>query len=70
MMKSADIWDRFLALVSESTAEWAKPEDDTDAYRKGRALKLFNASCRRCARPWRSGGRVSTDGCSAPLMSR
>ena len=44
MMKNADRWDNFLSLVDESNKEWATPADDTDDYRKGRAVAFFNAA--------------------------
>ena len=42
MMSNARAWDNFLALVAESNEEWAAPADDTDEYRKQRAVKFFN----------------------------
>jgi hypothetical protein len=42
MMRDAQRWDNFLALVAASAVEWPQGEADTDAYRKGRAVKHFN----------------------------
>lgn len=42
MMTHASYWDDFLALVADSQKPWAEGADDTDAYRKGRALTAFN----------------------------
>ena len=44
MQLHAGYWDNFLDLVRETQRPWAKPEADTDDYRKSRALKLFNLS--------------------------
>ena len=44
MQRHAGYWDNFLDLVRETQRPWAKPEEDTDDYRKSRALKLFNLS--------------------------
>ena len=44
MMLHAKYWDNFLDLIRETQRPWAKAEDDTDDYRKGRALNLFNLS--------------------------
>ena len=46
MMKHAQYWDNFLALVDLCNEPWAAPEDDTDDYRKMRAVKAFNAGAR------------------------
>ena len=43
MMTHAKYWDNFLDLVNTCNEEWATPEDDTDEYRKGRAVRAFNA---------------------------
>ena len=43
MMKSALYWDNFIALVDLCNEPWAEPEDDTDDYRKKRAVRAFNA---------------------------
>ena len=42
MMKDADRWDNFLALVRGSQATWPQGEADTNEYRQGRAVSAFN----------------------------
>ena len=42
MMKAATVWDNFLELKAEVNTPWAAPADDTDDYRKQRALDVFN----------------------------
>lgn len=42
MMANAARWDRFLALVRSTAAEWPQGAADTDEYRKGRAVEWFN----------------------------
>jgi hypothetical protein len=44
MCQNATIWDHFLTLVRAIQAPWAEGVDDTDAYRKMRALECFNVS--------------------------
>ena len=43
MMKAAGYWDNFLSLVHEMNEPWVAPEDGITEYRKGRAVKAFNA---------------------------
>ena len=42
MMAHAQMWDNFKAFVDAAEEPWAKPEDDTDDYRKMRAVRNFN----------------------------
>eukprot|EP00965_Chrysotila_dentata_P203158 6181549-Pleurochrysis_carterae.AAC.1 len=42
MLEHAAMWDHFLDYVEAAEREWAVPEDDTDEYRKQRAVELFN----------------------------
>ena len=42
MMHDAEVWDDFLALIDIIQEPWAAPEDDTDAYREARAVRVFN----------------------------
>ena len=50
MMQNAKYWDDFNALVEEAQKPWAAPDDDTDDYRKKRAVAFFNvANVRACA---------------------
>ena len=43
MMQNAQTWDNFIALVAETSRPWPQGVDeDTDDYRKGRALAYFN----------------------------
>ena len=56
MMQNAKYWDDFNALVDEAQKPWATPDDDTDDYRKQRAVAFFNvanvrASTVRAPRP-------------------
>ena len=46
MMTHAGYWDHYLDLVRETQRPWAEAADDTDDYRKGRAVKLFNLGAR------------------------
>ena len=46
MMRDAQYWDDFLSLVDIMQEPWAKPEDDTQAYREKRAVRVFNAGWR------------------------
>ena len=46
MMKDAGCWDDFLTLVDIMQEPWAAPEDDTDAYRQKRGVRVFNAGMR------------------------
>ena len=48
MMANAARWDRFLALVAATQAPWPQGEPDSDDYRKGRALELFNLAVPVC----------------------
>ena len=43
MMQNAEAWDDFLAYVNLVQTPWASPDEDTDVYRKMRALQFFNA---------------------------
>ena len=47
MMSNAEAWDDFLEYVNLLQSDWAAPEDDTDLYRKRRALEFFNTGQRR-----------------------
>lgn len=51
MMQNAKYWDDFIALVNEAQKPWAVPEDDTDEYRKQRAVDFFNVANVRAAFP-------------------
>eukprot|EP00965_Chrysotila_dentata_P096838 3200496-Pleurochrysis_carterae.AAC.1 len=42
MMQHAEMWDHFLSYVMAAERPWASPEDDTDDYRKARAVEFFN----------------------------
>ena len=46
MMRDAGFWDDFLKLVDIMQEPWAAPEDDTDAYRQKRGVRVFNAGMR------------------------
>ena len=43
MMRDAQYWDDFLALVDVLQEPWADPAQDTQAFRESRAVKIFNA---------------------------
>ena len=43
MMRDAGYWDAFLKLVDILQEPWAEPEQDTQAFREARAVKVFNA---------------------------
>lgn len=47
MMVHAQYWDDFLALIDLMQSPWAKPAEDTDEYRKQRAVKVFNMGAPR-----------------------
>ena len=49
MMQNADAWDDFLAFVALLQSDWATPDEDTDNYRKKRAVEFFNAGEPRLA---------------------
>ena len=49
MMQNADAWDDFLAYVALLQSDWATPDEDTDNYRKKRAVEFFNAGEPRLA---------------------
>eukprot|EP00965_Chrysotila_dentata_P067811 2243877-Pleurochrysis_carterae.AAC.1 len=40
------MWDNFLAYVIAAEKPWASPENDTDEYRKARAVDFFNLGAR------------------------
>ena len=42
MLNNAERWDRFLDLVRQLQKAWPQGELDTDDFRKGRALAMFN----------------------------
>jgi len=42
MLEHAGYWDHFLAYVDASQRPWAEGVDDSDDYRKQRALESFN----------------------------
>ena len=46
MMKNADRWDRFLALVAAIHVPWPQGEADTNEYREGRAVEAFNLAAK------------------------
>ena len=48
MMQNAAAWDNFLDMVRESQRPWPQGADDTDEYRKGRALAYFNCTSKVC----------------------
>ena len=48
MMKNAGRWDHFFALVESISRPWPQGEADTDEYRKGRAVEVFNLGA-QCA---------------------
>ena len=51
MMQHAAMWDDFLDYVFEMQDPWAKEDEDTDIYRKMRAVRQFNTgvlSARLC----------------------
>ena len=50
MMQNAEAWDDFLDYVNLLQMDWAAPEEDTDLYRKRRAVEFFNAGEPACAR--------------------
>ena len=60
MMSNAGAWDNFLEFVRLCQSPWAAEEDDTDLFRKQRAVEYFNAgvcpracpaSCAVCSLP-------------------
>ena len=70
MMQNAASWDNFIEYVRLCQAPWAAPDDDTDDYRKARAVEFFNAgSCAPSPRPpasaeWHpasAGNKVAND---------
>ena len=48
MLADASRWDRFLDLVAALQAPWPQGDADTDEYRKGRALEIFNLALPVC----------------------
>ena len=48
MCANAQAWDDFLNLVRAIQAPWAEGDDDTDEYRKLRALETFNVTALVC----------------------
>ena len=48
MMQNAGRWDTFFALVAAISRAWPQGDEDTDEYRKGRALEVFNLGA-KCA---------------------
>ena len=42
MMQNAEAWDHFIDLVRETSRPWPQGAEDTDEYRKGRAVAYFN----------------------------
>ena len=48
MMQNADRWDHFFALVEALSRRWPQGEEDTDEYRKARAVEVFNLGA-QCA---------------------
>ena len=48
MLANAARWDRFMGLVVAVQAPWPQGEADTDEYRKGRALEVFNLALPVC----------------------
>ena len=48
MMKDAARWDRFLELVRAFHEPWPQGEEDTDEYRKARALIIVNLAAAVC----------------------
>eukprot|EP00966_Prymnesium_polylepis_P174146 4029447-Prymnesium_polylepis.1 len=47
MMKNAERWDSFLALVQAIHVPWPQGEADSTEYREGRAVEAFNQGCQR-----------------------
>ena len=45
MLQHATYWDDFLEYMDANHAPWAEGDDDTDDYRKGRAVEQFNNGC-------------------------
>ena len=43
MMQNAAAWDDFLDYVGLLQEPWAAPDDDTNNYRKKRAVQFFDA---------------------------
>eukprot|EP00965_Chrysotila_dentata_P210087 6185679-Pleurochrysis_carterae.AAC.1 len=41
-MEHAQMWDNFLAYIEAAERPWASPDEDTDEYRKERAVEFFN----------------------------
>ena len=48
MMQNAARWDHFFALVESISRPWPQGEEDTDEYRKARAVEVFNLGA-QCA---------------------
>ena len=48
MMKNAARWDHFFGLVESISRPWPQGDMDTDEYRKGRAVEVFNLGA-QCA---------------------
>jgi hypothetical protein len=48
MMQNAARWDHFFALVESISRPWPQGDMDTDEYRKGRAVEVFNLGA-QCA---------------------
>eukprot|EP00316_Scyphosphaera_apsteinii_P016597 CAMPEP_0119316506 /NCGR_PEP_ID=MMETSP1333-20130426/39836_1 /TAXON_ID=418940 /ORGANISM="Scyphosphaera apsteinii, Strain RCC1455" /LENGTH=191 /DNA_ID=CAMNT_0007322169 /DNA_START=52 /DNA_END=623 /DNA_ORIENTATION=+ len=48
MVSNAVVWDHFLELVRAIQTPWAEGADDTDEYRKMRALECFNLASQVC----------------------
>ena len=42
MMKNADRWQHFLELIASRARPWPQGAEDTDEYRKARAVDSFN----------------------------
>ena len=55
MMANATAWDNFLEYIALTQQDWASPEEDTDLYRKRRAVEFFNLGMPAPAPPLPSG---------------
>ena len=68
MMQNAAAWDDFLEYVQLLQEPWAAPQDDTDSYRKKRAVQFFNSGVPTLPAPppshadwlmWHAGNKVA-----------
>ena len=75
MMEAADAWQHFLDYVDLVQSPWAQGPEDTDNYRKLRAVQLYNAgacaplACALCPRVLISALSLCPRGCAGAKVA-